>query len=80
MAIRRGRSIMINIKRLWLIVLLIVALVVPIFGLIPAVYLFTKRRSTLDFIALNGWITGALVLQIFYLISVIVIGWIVSLH
>ncbi|AUC02100.1 hypothetical protein BBD24_00260 [Lacticaseibacillus paracasei subsp. paracasei] len=77
---RRGRSIMINIKRLWLIVLLIVALVVPIFGLIPAVYLFTKRRSTLDFIALNGWITGALVLQIFYLISVIVIGWIVSLH
>lgn len=71
---------MINIKRLWLIVLLIVALVVPIFGLIPAVYLFTKRRSTLDFIVLNGWITGALVLQIFYLISVIVIGWIVSLH
>jgi hypothetical protein len=55
-------------------------LVVPIFGLIPAVYLFTKRRSTLDFIALNGWIPGAIVLQIFYLISVIVIGWIVSLH
>ena len=49
-------------------------------GLIPAVYLFTKRRSTLDFIALNGWITGAIVLQIFYLISVIVIGWVVSLH
>lgn len=80
MAIRRERSIMINIERLWLIVLLIVALVVPIFGLIPAVYLFTKRRSTLDFIALNGWITGAIVLQIFYLISVIVIGWVVSLH
>ncbi|URW91467.1 hypothetical protein [Lacticaseibacillus paracasei] len=71
---------MINIERLWLIVLLIVALVVPIFGLIPAVYLFTKRRSTLDLIALNGWITGALVLQIFYLISVIVIGWVVSLQ
>ena len=60
---------MINIKRLWLIVLLIVAFVVPIFGLIPAVYLFTKRRSTLDFIALNGWITGAIVLQIFYLLD-----------
>ncbi len=71
---------MINIKRLWLIVLLIVALVVPIFGLIPAVYLFTKRRSTLDFIALNGWITGALVMQIFYLISVKFIIWIISLH
>ena len=71
---------MINIERLWLIVLLIVALVVPIFGLIPAVYLFKKRRSTLDFIALNGWITGAIVLQIFHLISVIVIGWVVSLH
>ena len=71
---------MINIERLWLIVLLIVALVVPIFGLIPAVYLFTKRRSTLDFIALNGSIPGAIVLQIFYLNAVIVIGWIVSLH
>ncbi|KAB1967825.1 hypothetical protein [Lacticaseibacillus paracasei] len=71
---------MTNIEKIWLIVLLIVAFVVPIFGLIPAVYLFTKRRSTLYFIALNGWITGAIVLQIFYLISVIVIGWIVSLH
>lgn len=74
------RFIMTNIEKIWLIVLLIVAFVVPIFGLIPAVYLFTKRRSTLDFIALNGWITGAIVLQIFYLISVIVIGWVVSLH
>ncbi|KRK14137.1 hypothetical protein FC13_GL002686 [Lacticaseibacillus casei DSM 20011 = JCM 1134 = ATCC 393] len=60
--------------------MLIVALIAPIFGLIPAVYLFTKRRSTLDFIALNGWITGAIVLQIFYLISVIIIGWVVFLH
>ncbi|MDM7532566.1 hypothetical protein QUD75_09740 [Lacticaseibacillus paracasei] len=65
---------------MWLIILLIVALIAPIFGLIPAVYLFTKRRSTLDFIALNGWITGAIVLQIFYLISVIIIGWVVFLH
>ncbi|MCD0432410.1 hypothetical protein OH135_00230 [Lacticaseibacillus paracasei subsp. tolerans] len=65
---------------MWLIILLIVALIAPIFGLIPAVYLFTKRRSTLYFITLNGWITGAIVLQIFYLISVIVIGWVVSLH
>ena len=71
---------MINIERLWLIVLLIVALVVPIFGLIPAVYLFTKTRSTLYFIALHVCITGSTVLQIFYLTSVIVIGCVVSLH
>ena len=44
---------MTNIEKIWLIVLLIVAFVVPIFGLIPAVFILTKMRSNLDLIALN---------------------------
>lgn len=51
------------VYNVWLIILLVVAYVWPIFGIVPAIYLFIKRKDE-QLEKMQGWITLALIWQI----------------
>ncbi|MGM9906036.1 hypothetical protein [Lactobacillus sp.] len=51
------------VYNVWLIILLVAAYVWPIFGIVPAIYLFIKRKDE-QLNQMQGWITLALIWQI----------------
>ena len=51
------------VYNVWLIILLVAAYVWPIFGIVPAIYLFIKRKDE-QLEKMQGWITLALIWQI----------------
>ena len=51
------------VYNVWLIILLVAAYIWPIFGLVPAIYLFIKRKDE-QLEKMQGWITLALIWQI----------------
>lgn len=51
------------VYNVWLIILLVLAYIWPIFGLVPAIYLFIKRKDE-QLEKMQGWITLALIWQI----------------
>ncbi|GHW01795.1 hypothetical protein lacNasYZ03_14820 [Lactobacillus nasalidis] len=51
------------VYNVWLIILLVAAYVWPIFGLVPAIYLFTKRNDD-QLKQMKGWISLSLIWQI----------------
>ncbi|MCD5534132.1 hypothetical protein LOB98_08440 [Lactobacillus delbrueckii subsp. lactis] len=48
------------VYNVWLIILLVAAYIWPIFGLVPAIYLFIKRKDE-QLEKMQGWITLALI-------------------
>lgn len=46
------------VYNVWLIILLVAAYIWPIFGLVPAIYLFIKRKDE-QLEKMQGWITLA---------------------
>lgn len=51
------------VYNIWLIILLVAAYIWPIFGIVPAIYLFIKRKDE-PLEEMQGWITLALIWQI----------------
>lgn len=61
------------IQSLWFIFLLLLAFVVPVFGIMPALYLWTTMKKVPDLAAMRGWTIGALVVQGCYLLALVLI-------
>ncbi|MCD5536075.1 hypothetical protein [Lactobacillus delbrueckii] len=51
------------VYNVWLIILLVAACIWPIFGLVPAIYLFIKRKDE-QLEKMQGWIALALIWQV----------------
>ena len=51
------------VYNVWLIILLVAAYIWPIFGLVPAIYLFIKRKDE-QLEKMQGWIALALIWQV----------------
>ena len=61
------------VQSVWFVFLLILAFV-PIFGILPGVYLLVTSQHAVNLQPMKGWIRGALVTQGCYVVALLLIA------